>query len=194
MGRVGRLIQAECDEFIEQTVEAYKDANMTVRTFAPGGDDSPPLPDDRIVLVSVDGTGGFAAVGVLSRSQGAKPGERILYSRDEDGNARASVRLLGDGTVEIEAADENGDAQAVLSVGGDGSLSLETMGDGGITIKDKDGNKVESSSSGLKLTDKSGNSVEMSSSGMTLTDAKGGKVEMAGKITVQGLSGKLEVS
>lgn len=177
MGRVGRLIQAAIGEFIVQTVEAYKGANLTAETFAPGGDDSPPLPDDRIVLVSVDGTGGFAAVGVLSRSQGAKPGERILYSRDEDGNVRASVRLLADGTVEIEAADENGDAQAVLSVGGDGSLSLETMGDGGITIKDKDGN-----------------SVEMSSSGMTLTDAKGGKVEMAGKITVQGLSGKLEVS
>ena len=167
MGRIGRLIQAAIGEFIMQTVEAYKGANLTAETFAPSGDDSPPLPDDRIVLVQVDGTGSFVAAGVLSRSQGAKPGERILYSRDENGEVRAALRLLGDGTVEIESADENGDAQAVFSIGGNG---------------------------GLKLTDKSGNSVEMSSSGMTLTDAKGGKVEMAGKITVQGLSGKLEVS
>lgn len=101
MGRIGRLIQAAIGEFIVQTVEAYKGANLTAETFAPSGDDSPPLPDDRIVLVQVDGTGSFVAVGVLSRSQGAKPGERILYSRDEDGEVQAALRLLNDGKIEM---------------------------------------------------------------------------------------------
>lgn len=184
MGRIGRMIQTAIEKFIVQTVETYAGVNITADTFAPSGDDSPPLAEDRIVLVQVDGTGHFVAVGVLTESQGAKPGEKILFSRDADGNVRASVRLLGDGTVAISATDANGTEQSALTVGGDGSVK----------IQDKDGNTVESSSSGLKLKDKSGNTVELSSSGIKMQDAKGGTVEMAGKITVQGLTGKLEVS
>ena len=79
MGRIAKLISTKIEEFIVQTVEAYFGANVTAETFAPSGDDSPPLENDRIVLVQVDGTGNFVAVGVLSKSQGAKPGEKILY-------------------------------------------------------------------------------------------------------------------
>lgn len=185
MGRIGRLIQTAIEKFIVQTVETYAGVNLTAETFAPSGDDSPPLAEDRIVLVQVDGTGNFVAVGVLNESQGAKPGEKILFSRDDKGNVRATVRLLSDGTVQVAAADANGTEQAALTVGGGGA----------ITVQDKDGNKVESSSSGLKLTDTSGNTVDMSSSGIKLKDAKGGTVEVAGGITVTGAGGgKVEVS
>lgn len=65
------------------------------------GGDSPPLAGDKVVLVRIDGTGRFVAVGVLGESQGAKPGERILYSRSSDGALMAAVRLLGDGKIEM---------------------------------------------------------------------------------------------
>ena len=34
-------------------------------------------------------------------SQGAKPGERILYSRNEDGEVQAALKLLNDGKIEM---------------------------------------------------------------------------------------------
>lgn len=154
MGRIARLIKTEIEKFIVQTVECYFGANVTAETFAPSGDDSPPLPDDRVVLVQTDGTGNFVAVGVLSVSQGAKPGERILYSRDENGEVKAAIRLLNDGSVQVQ-----------------------TFGDAGVTVKDKAGNVIETTSDGI-----------------TLTDKKGGKITMAGKITVKGNSGTVEVS
>ena len=101
MGRIAKLISTKIEEFIVQTVEAYFGANVTAETFAPSGDDSPPLENDRIVLVQVDGTGNFVAVGVLSKSQGAKPGEKILYSRGADGEVKAAIKLLNDGKIEM---------------------------------------------------------------------------------------------
>lgn len=101
MGRIGRLIQTTIEKYIVQTVEAYFGANVTAETFAPSGDDSPPLPDDRIVLVQTDGRGNFVAVGVLSVSQGAKPGERILYSRNDKGEVMAAIKLLNDGKIDM---------------------------------------------------------------------------------------------
>lgn len=130
MGRVARLIRTEIEKFIVQTVEAYFGANVTAETFAPSGDDSPPLPDDRIVLVRVDGTGNFAAVGVLSVSQGAKPGERVMYSRDENGEVKAAVKLLNDGKIEMVSPDE-------LSVSAEKDLSIS--GKEGVSVSaDKD--------------------------------------------------------
>ena len=154
MGRIARMIKTEIENFIVQTVEMYFGANVTAETFAPSGEDSPPLPDDRIVLVQTDGTNNFVAVGVLSVSQGAKPGEKILYSRNDDGEVMAAIKLLNDG-----------------------SIQMQTFGDAGIN-----------------LTDKAGNVIETSSDGITLVDKNGGKVTMAGKITLEGQSGKVEVS
>lgn len=101
MGRIGRLIQTAIEKFIVQTVETYTGVNLTAETFAPSGDDSPPLAEDRIVLVQVDGTGNFVAVGVLTESQGAKPGEKILFSRNDKGEVQAALKLLNDGKIEM---------------------------------------------------------------------------------------------
>lgn len=106
MGRIGRFIKAEIDKYIIQTVELYFGANVSAETFAPSGDDSPPIENDRIVLVRVDGTGNFAAVGVLSVSQGAKAGEKILYSRSASGEVKAVLKLLNDGKIEMVSPDE----------------------------------------------------------------------------------------
>ena len=100
MGRIGKLIKTEIEKFIIATVETRFKYNQTADFYAASGDDAPPLEKDRIALVGIDGTGNFAAIGVLMVSQGAKPGERILYSRDEDGNPQAVLKLLGDGKIE----------------------------------------------------------------------------------------------
>lgn len=100
MGRIGKLIKTEIEKFIIATVETRFKYNQTADFYAASGDDAPPLENDRIALIDVDGTGNFAAIGVLMVSQGAKPGERILYSRDEDGNPQAVLKLLGDGKIE----------------------------------------------------------------------------------------------
>ncbi len=100
MGRIGKLIKTEIEKFIIATVETRFKYNQTADFYAASGDDAPPLEKDRIALVGIDGTGNFAAIGVLMVSQGAKPGERILYSRDSDGNPQAVLKLLGDGKIE----------------------------------------------------------------------------------------------
>ena len=102
MGRIGKHLKAEIKEFIEQTVETRLNYRQSALTFTPSGDDSPPLENDRIILVSIDGNGKFAAVGVLTVSQGAKPGEKILYSRNSDGEVQAVLSLLNDGKVTLE--------------------------------------------------------------------------------------------
>lgn len=121
MGRVGRLIQSAIGKFIVQTVEVYAGVNLSAETFAASGDDSPPLPADRIVLVQVDGTGNFAAVGTLVQSQGAKPGEKIMYSRDAGGEVKAVLKLLNDGKVVLSTP-------AAVEVKNDGDVAVKAAG------------------------------------------------------------------
>ncbi|MBO7583085.1 MAG: hypothetical protein J6T20_04785 [Treponema sp.] len=106
MGRIGKHLKSEISKYIEQTIETRLNFKQTALTFAPSGDDSPPLRSDRVVLVSIDGNGKFAAVGVLTTSQGAKPGEKIIYSRSKSGDIKAILSLLNDGKVKLEAPEE----------------------------------------------------------------------------------------
>lgn len=172
MGRVARVLQTE--DLLE-TVEIYAGENVTAKTYGSSGDDAPPLENDRVLLVSIEGTGNCAVAGVLGKSQGAKPGERILYSRDEDGNVRAVVHLMNDGSIGVACKDENGNELISGVMGGDGKIKIEKCEE--ISVEDKSGNKIVTGSDGISL-----------------TDLKGGKVTMNGKITVQGLMGKIEVS
>jgi hypothetical protein len=172
VGRVARVLQTE--DLLE-TVEIYSGANVTAKAYGAGGDDAPPLENDRVLLVSIEGTGNYAVAGVLGKSQGAKPGERVLYSRDKDGNVRAVVHLMNDGSVSVVCMDENGNELISGIMGGDGKIKIE---------------KCEE----ISVADKSGNKIVTGSDGISLTDLKGGKVTMNGKITIQGLMGKIEVS
>lgn len=172
MGRVARVLQVE--DLLE-TVEIYAGENVTAKTYGAGGDDAPPLENDRVLLVSIEGTGNHAVAGVLGKSQGAKPGERILYSRDKDGNVRAVIHLMNDGSVSVVCMDENGNELISGIMGGDGKIKIEKCEE--ISVEDKNGNKIVSDSNGISL-----------------TDMQGGKVVMKGKITIQGTLGKIEVS
>jgi hypothetical protein len=109
MGRIGALLKCETDDDSktnELTVETRSEYNQLANLFSASGEDSPPLKDDRIILVKVDGTGKYAAVGVLSISQGAKPGERIIYARDADANIVSKISMLNDGSIAL-ACDDN---------------------------------------------------------------------------------------
>lgn len=129
MGAIARVIQTENgdDNEIIQTVEEHYGENKYCDQYSAGGDDAPPLPEDRVVLVEVEGTGNAVAVGVLSESQGAKPGEKLIYSRDENGKLKSKIWLKNDGSIEIETSGE-------LKITADADLSIDA-GNHNVNIK-----------------------------------------------------------
>lgn len=167
MGRIARLIKTEIEKFIVQTVESHFGANVTAETFGPSGDDSPPLPEDRVVLVNVDGTGNFVSAGVLSVSQGAKPGERILYSRNSGGEVMAALKLLNDGKIEMLSPEDFSVSAKNLSVSVESSISMES----------------ESIKTSGKTTEIEGDDIKLN--GKT-TELTGGRVKCKGKATPDG--------
>jgi len=101
MGRIARWIRSQIDKYIIGVVESR--LNTTIQAFLYGspGDDSPPLPEDRVLIIKIDGSGKYAIAGTLVLSQGAEPGERKLYSRDNEGNLKSLIYLKNDGTMEL---------------------------------------------------------------------------------------------
>ena len=103
MGMIARVIKCAAEKWVTLTGETVKDFNINTLLYTPAGDDSVPLPDERLVLVKVIGAGKYAAVGVLTPSQGAKPGEKILFSRNGNGKTVGKFSLLNNGAVKLEA-------------------------------------------------------------------------------------------
>lgn len=107
MGRIGRWLSSKINIYITGILEPYfKDFIQSI-LYGSSGDDSPPLPEDRVLLIPIDGSGNHVVIGIISSSQGADPGERILYSRDSNGNVQSTIKLLGDGTIEINGNADN---------------------------------------------------------------------------------------
>jgi hypothetical protein len=100
---IGRKVGDEIKKFIRIIFEARKNDNRNALLYNSAGEDSVPMNDERIILVKVDGTGKYVAVGVLTPSQGAKPGEKIFFSRDPDGAIVSKIAMLNDGSVNTEA-------------------------------------------------------------------------------------------
>jgi uncharacterized protein YjhX (UPF0386 family) len=103
VGIIARVIKHTFEKFITLTGETRKDFNFNTLLYTPAGDDSIPLENERLILAKVDGTGKYVTVGVLTPSQGAKPGEKILFARDKDGKVVSKLSFLKDGTVKLEA-------------------------------------------------------------------------------------------
>lgn len=132
MGVLATVVKTETGDYEEivQTVEAHYGENKFCDQFAPSGEDAPPLKDDLVALMEVEGTGNMASVGVLAKSQGAKPGEKIIYSRNENGEVVAKIHLKNDGSVDF-----SGQGNAELTVAG--SLTLIVKGDANLTVEGK---------------------------------------------------------
>jgi hypothetical protein len=100
---IGRKAGEEIKKFVSLIFEARKDDNRNALLYNSSGEDSVPLDDERLVLVKVDGAGKYAAVAVLTQSQGAKPGEKIFFARDTDAKIVSKISMLNDGSVIMEA-------------------------------------------------------------------------------------------
>jgi hypothetical protein len=104
------LLNHAIDKFVDLTSEVWKGFNRNARLYNSSGEDSIPCKEDQIILVKIDGTGKYIAAGVLTVSQGAKPGEKILYARDSDAKIVSKISMLNDGAVKIEA---DGDIEVI---------------------------------------------------------------------------------
>jgi hypothetical protein len=145
--RLGRVIDHAIDKFVQLILETRKGYNQYAFLYNAPGDDSVPCKEDRIVILKIDGTGKFVAVGMLNESQGAKPGEKIFYGRDADGKIVSTLKMLNDGSIETSAEGETGnhklkvkgdlsaDVEGIGSLKTKGDLSAETEGAGSLKVK-----------------------------------------------------------
>jgi|LGOV01.1.fsa_nt_gb hypothetical protein len=113
MGSIAKIISTKMENFVISTIEKRLGFKIEATHISPSGDDSPPLPKDKTFIVTKDESGTYVILGNLMISQGAKAGEKILYSRDSQGKIKSKLYLKGDGTFTfndgaIEAA-RNGD-------------------------------------------------------------------------------------
>lgn len=105
-------------------------ANATADHYSAPGDDSHPLPGDRVALVDTQGARRRAAVAYLDtkNDQTAGPGEKRIYARDASGAAVAEVWLKSDGSIVID----NGSGTVTLKTNGDvdaNGATITTTGD-----------------------------------------------------------------
>ena len=97
MGSIAKFISSKIDNFVIGVVEKKLGFKIESAFFSPAGDDSVPLPDDKLFTVNKDGSGVSVIIGSLMISQGAKPGEKILYSRASNGDVKSKLYLNKDG-------------------------------------------------------------------------------------------------
>jgi hypothetical protein len=105
-GRIGRVIDHAIDKFVQLILETRKGYNQTVYLFTPSGDNSVPCKEDRLIIIKVDGTGKYIAVATATESQGANPGEKIYFGRDQNGKIVSKIKMLNDGMIDINTVDE----------------------------------------------------------------------------------------
>jgi len=138
MGLIARILGSEKGDDNETvtTVEAHYGENKYCDLYSGSGDDAPPLEEDRVVLVDIEGTGNFVTTSVLSKSVGAQPGEKIIYSRDKDGNVVAKIWLKNDGSIEVKADKPvSVDAEKVVINGGDEGGSAAARKDDTVEVE-----------------------------------------------------------
>ena len=104
-GRIGKVINHEIEKAVEIIAETRKNYNQKGVLYNSSGEDSPPVKDDKIVILKVDGSGKGLIVGVFNETQGAKPGEKIYFARNEKGEIKSKLQMLGKGEVIWELED-----------------------------------------------------------------------------------------
>jgi len=101
LGKIARWIKEKIDTYIYGLIEHKLNVKIESLLFSSSGDDSPPLPEDRVFIIEKEGTGRYCIIGVLVQSQGAEPGEKKLFSRDENGELKSLIYLKKDGIIEL---------------------------------------------------------------------------------------------
>jgi len=131
MGKIARIISSKIeDDKIICKCEIYPDYNVQAQLYLPPGESSMPLPDDRTLLVEMEGSGIFIACGLWSTAQTVEKGEKLSFSRDANGNIKSSIYQKKDGKIVINADKE-------IDISGDKKLIIDMIED--VEIK-SDGN------------------------------------------------------
>lgn len=109
IGRIGKVIDHNIDKLVEIIIETRAKYNQKAYLYCPSGEDSVPVKEDKILLIKVDGTGRNVMIGFLVPSQGAQPGEKIYFGRDQEGNIVSKIKLLNDGSYTLDTNTETTD-------------------------------------------------------------------------------------
>ena len=109
IGRIGKVIDHNIEKLVEVIVETRAKHNQKAYIYCSSGEDSVPVKEDKILLIKVDGTGRNVMLGFLVPSQGAQPGEKIYFGRDQDGNIVSKIKLLNDGSYTLDTNTETTD-------------------------------------------------------------------------------------
>lgn len=106
-------------DYSESTVNPGGGANITIVHYADPGDDSSPLPGDKVAGMPTQRSGSAIAVAYLDLKNlmKAQPGDKRIYSRDSAGNQVAEVWLKNNGDIIVD----NG--EGIFSVLADGTIS-----------------------------------------------------------------------
>ena len=136
MGLLTRLLSfSRRSEYSVGVVDSGGQNNFTAEHFSDPGDDSQPLPDDYVVTVGVQRSGGQVAAGYvdLKNLQTAGPGEKRIYARDSTGAAINQVWLQSSGDIRIN----NGSGLIVMSANGTVNINGVTISAAGVvTVPD----------------------------------------------------------
>lgn len=141
MGILGIIEKIEIDKESKNIIITATTDNAVTQSadlINPAGEDSQPIAQSDIVyLAQVEGINQLVALGITSKSLGAKEGEKILYSRKSDGNKvelMTKIYLKNDGHLSIEAVEDislRSKKNTILK--NDESLSIEAKED--VSIK-----------------------------------------------------------
>lgn len=110
--------------FPQEVVEVPSGRSLTMERFTSAGEDAAPLKDDYALSVPVLRNGGAASSGFFDpvNEPLAEPGERRVYSRDQNGQITSTIWQRNDGTVEIE------NAEVTIVVSPNGNIDITTSG------------------------------------------------------------------
>jgi len=130
MGVIARMVKYFAEKFATITGEPRKGLNHETLLYTPAGDDSIPLPDERLLLVKIDGAGKYVTAAVLTPSQGAKPGEKIFFARDKGGSIVSKLSFFNNGNVKLDTDTETaGEASGDYTRITKGRTSVTEKGD-----------------------------------------------------------------
>ena len=191
-GRIGQVIKHEIEKAVEIIAETRKGYNQKGVLYNSSGEDSPPVENDKIVILKVDGSGKGVIVGVFNETQGAKPGEKIYFARNEKGEIKSKLSMLGKGEVLWELQDFfelltektiKLEAKEKIGIKSEGNFDIEA--EKGVAVKSADNFDIEAKKG---VTVKSADNVDIES-GKKAT-VKGADVELNGKVAATGGSFK----
>lgn len=153
MGNFAKTISSKIKDFITCTVEKNNGYMIAGEMVSTSGDDSPPLKGDVMYISETDGAGEYVVLGTIVKSQGAKAGEKILFSRNSSKELVAKIYMTEKGSIEIETEDAiKIHSKKEIEIQGEetftlkASKAIEIKGDDALTIDGQSDIKINSGS------------------------------------------------